>query len=88
MGRLTINEKKVLYGLIKYPNFTDIEIQKIIKVKGSTYSIIKKKLRDKGYFSTIRMPVFQHLGCKYSIVTYIKLNRKIYMENLFHMVNG
>jgi hypothetical protein len=77
---MSINEKKVLYGLIKYPNLTDLDIQKLISVKGSTYSVIKKKLKESDYYSNIRLPILQHLGCKYLIISLIKLNRKINLE--------
>ena len=44
MKDLTLNEKKVLYGLIKYPDSPDAEVIKRISVNKSTYAVLKKKL--------------------------------------------
>ena len=73
---LSENEKKVLYGLVRYPDLPDTEIHKRIGVKRSTYALHKKKLMENGYYSTVRVPILQHLGCTFLIVSYLTLNRK------------
>jgi DNA-binding CsgD family transcriptional regulator len=72
---LSFNEKQILFGLVKYPLKSDNEICNIFDLKKSTFSTIKKRLFLKGYFRTIRIPIFQHLGCELLIVSYGKLNQ-------------
>jgi DNA-binding CsgD family transcriptional regulator len=72
---LSYNEKQILFGLVKYPLKSDNEICNIFDLKKSTFSTIKKRLFLKGYFRTIRVPIFQHLGCELLIVSYGKLNQ-------------
>lgn len=73
---LSKNEKLILYGLVKYPLQSDNEICNIFDLKKSTFSTIKKRLFLKGYFRSIRVPIFQHLGCELLIVSYGKLNQQ------------
>lgn len=76
IGTLSKNEKLVLYGLVKYPSLSDTEICKKVNLKKSTFCTIKKKLKESGYYTTLRMPVLQHIGCELLIVSYLILNRK------------
>jgi DNA-binding CsgD family transcriptional regulator len=72
---LSYNEKLILYGLVKHPLKSDNEICNIFDLKKSTFSTIKKRLFQKNYFRSIRVPIFQHLGCELLVVSYGKLNR-------------
>ena len=72
---LSYNEKLILYGLVKYPNKSDNEICNILKLKKSTFSTIKKRLFQKNYFRSIRVPIFQHIGCELLVVSYGKMNQ-------------
>jgi DNA-binding MarR family transcriptional regulator len=74
-NNLSYNEKLILFGIIKYPLKSDNEICNIFNLKKSTFSTIKKRLFQKGYFRSIRVPIFQHLGCELLIVSYGKLNQ-------------
>ncbi len=74
-NNLSYNEKMILYGLVKYPLKSDNEICNIYDLKKSTFSTIKKRLLVKNYFRSIRVPIFQHLGCELLIVSYGKLNQ-------------
>ncbi len=73
---LSHNEKLILYGLVKYPRRSDNEICNIFDLKKSTFSTIKKRLLHKKYFRSIRVPIFQHLGCELLVVSYGKLNQQ------------
>ena len=72
---LSYNEKLILYGLVKYPLTSDNEICNIFNIRKSTFSTIKKRLFQKNYFRSIRVPIFQHLGCELLVVAYGKLNQ-------------
>jgi len=71
---LTYNEKMVLYGIVEYPLYSDIEISKKLKIKRSTINAIKNKLRKEGYYSPYRIPNFSLLGCELISVIHAKLN--------------
>lgn len=77
---LSHNEKLILYGLVKYPLKSDNEICNILDLKKSTFSTIKKRLFLKNYFRSIRVPIFQHLGCELLVVSYGKLNQNTTLE--------
>jgi hypothetical protein len=80
VGDLSRNEQTVLYNLVKHPDLNDRDIYTKIKMKQSTYSTLKKKLRREGYFHTAYTPVFQHLGCELLVLWYVTLNRKTKTE--------
>ena len=78
---LSHNEKTVLYHLVRYPSFSDQEIYERIDMKQSTYSTIKKKLREDNYYHDTYDPILQHLGCELLAVWYVTLNRKTRTED-------
>jgi DNA-binding MarR family transcriptional regulator len=73
-GRLNKNEKLVLYGLIKYPLFNDRELSQKIRLKMTTVTAIKNRLKKNKYYYTIRFPVLQNLGCELLMSSYIRYN--------------
>ncbi len=72
---LNRNEKLVLYGLTEYPLLADQEICNIIDLKPSTFSTLKKKLFNEGYYRSSYDPILQHLGFEIVAIWYAKLNR-------------
>ncbi len=78
--KLSYNEKIILYGLVKHPLKSDNEICSILDLKKSTFSTIKKRLFQKKYFRSIRVPIFQHIGCELLIVSYGKLNQNTTLD--------
>jgi DNA-binding MarR family transcriptional regulator len=73
-GRLNKNEKLVLYGLIKNPLFNDRELSEKIKLKMTTVTAIKNRLKKNQYYYTVRIPVLQNLGCELLMTSFIKYN--------------
>ena len=73
-GRLNKNEKLVLYGLVKYPLFNDRELGLKIKLKMTTVTAIKNRLKKNGYYYTVRIPVLQNLGCEILMASLLKFN--------------
>ena len=57
MKKISRNEQLVLYGLAKYPTMGDNEICKAIDMKQSTFSTIKKKLRNNDYYKNCEFSV-------------------------------
>lgn len=78
---LSNKQKLVLYGLVRYPTLTDHEVCKILNLKKSTFSTIKKKFKELGYCNMVRVPIFQHIGCELLIVVYGKMNRRTTIED-------
>jgi len=76
VGNLSKNEQLVLFNLVKYPNYSDRDIYNRIQMKQSTYSTIKKKLAEEGYYYTSYSPYLCKLGCEILAVWYFSLNRK------------
>ena len=71
---LTKNEKKVLYGITRYPAVTDSDLADIIDVKLSTLTSIKRRLTDNGYYRTLMIPLVNRLGCELLAVIYMQFN--------------
>ncbi len=77
---LSKNEKLVLWGLAKYPDLSDNEVYERVGLNKSTFSTIKKRLYEMGYYTLQRVPVLQHLGCELLTVSYAKLSRLITID--------
>jgi DNA-binding MarR family transcriptional regulator len=71
---LTKNEKKVLYGITRYPTVTDSELADIIDVKLSTLTSIKRRLANHGYYRTLMIPLVNRLGCELLAIIYMQFN--------------
>lgn len=59
---LTGNEKQVLYGLVRHPVLNDRELSELLRVKVSTVTAIRRRLRRAEYFVTRRVPMMHRLG--------------------------
>ncbi len=78
--QLNLNEKQVLYGLIKYPNIPDRELAKLIKIKHSTVTTIRNRLRKQEIFRTLNFPNLEYLGSKMLAVIYTKFSPLIPLD--------
>ena len=67
---LTKNDKLVLYGLVLYPLLNNRELSETLGLKQSTVTVIHRKLKERGYIRTVRIPLMQNLGCEMLAVTY------------------
>lgn len=81
LNNLSEKQKLILYGLVTYPELPDNEICKKFKLKKSTFSTIKKGLKENGYFNVFNVPVFQNIGCELLIVVYGRLNRRTKLKD-------
>ncbi len=70
MNRLSENEKTVLYNLIKYPLFNNRELSEKLGIKLSTVTACRRRLKEKGYFSTVRAPIASSIGCEIMSVAF------------------
>ncbi|UCC92770.1 MAG: hypothetical protein JSW25_08920, partial [Thermoplasmata archaeon] len=69
-ANLSDNETRTLLGLVKYPTLNDRQLSERIGIKMSTVTAIKNRLKDLGYFITVRVPNLQNLGAELLSVTY------------------
>jgi PAS domain S-box-containing protein len=65
---LTSREILVFYGLLKWPAFNDKELSAKLKLKRSTVTAIKNKLRRQGFYASYAVPNFGSLG--YELLTF------------------
>lgn len=66
-------EKKVLQGLVEHPTLNDRELSEKISIKPSTTTAIRRRLRDKDVFRTIRIPIGHRLGYEILAIAYGRL---------------
>ncbi len=78
---LTENEKKVLYGLVRYPELNDRELSQELSVKLSTLTSIKRRLIDQGYFRKLTVPVLSLLGSELLAIIHTRFNPVIPLED-------
>lgn len=68
------SEKKVLYGLVRYPNATDRELGSYLSMKTSTVTAVRRKLRRQDYFVERFVPFLQDLNCEMLMISYVALS--------------
>jgi len=61
---LTQKEKGTFYGLVKEPNLNDRALAEVLGEKMSTVTSIRRRLRERRYYTKIRIPQFQNLDCE------------------------
>ena len=77
---LTPKEKKMLYGLVKYPNYTDKQLSERLKINQSTVTSIRNRLKDNGYFRKLIIPRLQNMGCQMLVSIYTSFSPLIPLE--------
>ena len=77
---LTLKEKMILYGLVKYPDLTDRQLSEKLKIKQSTVTAIRNRLKEKGYFRKLIIPRLQNMGCQMLVTIYTSFSPLIPLE--------
>ena len=77
---LTQKEKLVIYGLVKYPKLTDKELSEKLKLKQSTVTSIRNRLKTNGYFRKLIIPRLQNMGCQMLVNIYTSFSPLIPLE--------
>ena len=82
MGKelLTEKEKTTLYGIVRYPNFSDKQLSEKIELKHSTVTSIRHRLRNKEYFRSLIIPRLQNMGCNMLVAIYTNFSPLIPLE--------
>jgi len=71
---LSQNEKRVLFGMVKFPNLNDRKISERIGLKLSTFTAIKNRLKKSEYFRQVRLPNMEKLDKELAFIGCIWLN--------------
>ncbi len=71
---LNDNEKRVFEGIVSFPEYNDIQLSKLLKIKRSTVTAIKNKLKREHYFASHKIPHFPSIGCEMAIAVSFRLN--------------
>ena len=77
---LTKKEKIMLYGLTNYPNLNDKQLSEKLKLKHSTVTSIRHRLRENKFYRKLIIPILQNMGCKMLVVIYTNFNPLIPLE--------
>ncbi|MEM3397009.1 MAG: helix-turn-helix domain-containing protein [Thermoplasmata archaeon] len=72
---LTPKEKYALYYIAKYPSSTDKDIAKMTKLKLSTVTAIRRRLRNMGIYRGVNIALLPNMGAELLTVSYGSLNR-------------
>jgi DNA-binding MarR family transcriptional regulator len=71
---LTEKEQLVLYGIVKFPNFSDRELASKIDVNASTIATIRNKLKNSNYYNIIRIPNLKSLNYESLVISYDRIS--------------
>ena len=85
-GNLNKNERRVFYGMIRYPLLNDRELATKLKLKMTTVTAIKNRLKKNKYYSTIRVPVLKHLGTELFSIMHTKFGTKVPEEEMIKRI--
>lgn len=77
---LNFNEKLVLHSLVRNPNLPDRELADLIKIKHSTLTTIRNRLRKNDFYRTLNFPNLEYLGSKMLVVIYTKFSPLIALD--------
>jgi len=75
--KLNLNERMVLYGLVRYPEASGIELSGIIEIKRPTITKIRNKIFENGILKSSYIPNFQALGMEMLVFWRVRLNASI-----------
>ena len=89
---LTTKEKKVLLGLVKYPELPDNVISKKVGVSRQAVSSMKKRFEEEHILKTVRIPNLETLGYEILVMAHTKFNPRAPLtsrrEGVNFMING
>ncbi|MCD6461605.1 MAG: MarR family transcriptional regulator [Thermoplasmata archaeon] len=71
---LTPTEKKVLWAMVKYPGRTDTALAEATGLAQSTVTTTRHRLRARGVYRLLRIPMLNRLGCELLGAIYTEFN--------------
>jgi DNA-binding MarR family transcriptional regulator len=77
---LTIKEKTVLYGIVKYPRLPDKNLSEKLSLKYSTVTSIRHRLKEKELIRKLNIPYLQNNGCQMLVAIYTNFSPLIPLQ--------
>ena len=71
---LTQKEKLFLYGVTRYPGYSDKKLSETLNIKHSTVTSIRHRLKERGVYRDFIIPRLQNMGCQMLVVIYTSFN--------------
>ncbi|MCH8907662.1 MAG: Lrp/AsnC family transcriptional regulator [Candidatus Heimdallarchaeota archaeon] len=84
---LSQNESRVLHSIVKWPELSDQAIHSKIGMKKSTFSSIKTRLKENGYYKRLFIPNFPKIGFEMLHLMFGQLNRFTTYEERMRIAN-
>ncbi len=81
MKKLTKKERDTLWALVNYPTLNDKGLAKKTRLKLSTVTAIRRRLRERGYYYTVNIPNFYRLGHELLTIEYGTFNEAVPIED-------
>ena len=79
-SNFTKNEKRVLFGIVKYPNKSDKFLARYLKMKDSTVNYCRNQLEKKNMFQVVYLPILNRLGFELLCINFAEYN----LENVLN----
>src|SRR4030042_2218322 len=79
-SELTLKEKTMLYGIVRYPQLTDKELSKKLDLKHSTVTSIRHRLKKDELIRKLLVPHLQNIGCQMLVVNYTNFSPLIPLQ--------
>lgn len=79
-GELSKTDKLALWGLVQFPEMPGKAVAEKLGLKPSTFSQAKKRLTERGYYTTVRVPMLHSLGYELLYLTSGRLNPLVPFE--------
>lgn len=76
-SKLTKNEERVLFGIVKYPNKSDKFLARYLKMKDSTVNYCRNQLEKHNMFQVVYLPILNRLGFELLCINFAEYNLKI-----------
>ena len=73
-SNLTKNEKRVLFGIVKYPNKSDNFLARYLKMKDSTVNYCRNQLEKENMFQVVYLPILNRLGFELLCINFAEYN--------------
>jgi len=73
-SNLSKNEKRVLFGIVKYPNKSDNFLARYLKMKDSTVNYCRNQLENKNMFQVVYLPILNRLGFELLCINFAEYN--------------
>lgn len=77
---LSKNEQKALCGILAKPASTDRDLAEYLGMRQSTLTVIRQRLRKKGYYRLLAVPLMQNIGCEMLALIHTDFNPMVPLD--------